>query len=249
MPVETNDYIKYQGKKSGHLMKIIMARLFPMITALIILTSLVIFTGKATIFRSVLNSLIFILFYALGSAVIIIFTLRSISMLEDQQKEELEKEIRERTSELMNMNQKLNNEIAERIKAGKAAEAEWKMFNDLLELLPAYIILLTDDYHVHYSNRFFRERFGESGGKRCYEYLFNRTEPCEVCETYRVMRENRTITWEWAGPDKRIYSIFDFPFTASDGSTMIMEMGIDVTNLKIPPSELQKWYKRPVTIK
>jgi len=223
-------------------MKIILSRFLPMMTALIILSSFIIYAANTAIFKTGSNSLIFLLFYLLCSAMIIFFTIRSMSRLEDQQKEEVEKEIRQRTSELINLNQKLNTEIAEKVKAEKAAGAEWKMFNDVLELLPVYIILLTHDYHVHYANRFFRERFGTTGGKRCFEYLFNRTEPCEICETYKVLRENRTITWEWAGPDNRIYSIFDFPFTAADGSIMIMEMGIDVTNLKIPQSELQKWY-------
>jgi PAS domain-containing protein len=241
MPV-TNDNIRYHGIKSGHMMKIIMTRFLPMMTALIILSSFIIFAAKAAIFKAGSNSVIFLVFYMLCSAMIIFFTIRSMSRLEDQQKAELEKEIRERTSELMNLNEKLNTEIAERIEAEKASDAEWKMFNDVLELMPAYIILLTSDYHVHYANRFFRERFGESGGRRCFEYLFNRTEPCEICETYKVLKENRTIKWDWSGPDNRIYSIYDFPFTASDGSTMIMEMGIDVTNLKITQSELQKWY-------
>jgi signal transduction histidine kinase len=124
--------------------------------------------------------------------------------------------------------------------ADKNVETERKMFSDVLELLPAYIILLTPDYHIYYANRFFRQRFGESHGRRCYEYLFNRNTPCEVCETYKVLSENRNVTWEWTGPDNRIYSIFDFMFKAADGSEMIMEMGIDITGLKAAHAELQK---------
>jgi signal transduction histidine kinase len=122
--------------------------------------------------------------------------------------------------------------MSERLKAEVIAKNERKRLNDALELLPAYLILLTPDYHVPYANRFFRERFGESGGKRCFEYLFGRTEPCEVCDTYRTLKENKMVTWEWVGPDKHIYSIFDYPFKDTDGSPMIMEVGIDVTELK-----------------
>ena len=68
--------------------------------------------------------------------------------------------------------------------------AERQQFNDVLEMLPCYMILLSPDYHVVFANKFFRERFGESHGKRCYEFLFNRTEPCEVCETYKVLEKN-----------------------------------------------------------
>jgi signal transduction histidine kinase len=99
-------------------------------------------------------------------------------------------------------------------------------------MLPAYLVLLTPDYHVPFANRFFRERFGESHGKRCFEYLFDRSEPCENCETYTVLKTNSPYHWEWIGPDGRIYDVFDFPFTDADGSPLILEMGIDITERK-----------------
>jgi PAS domain-containing protein len=47
--------------------------------------------------------------------------------------------------------------------------------------------------------------------------------------------------WEWTGPDRRIYDIFDFPFTDTDGSTLILEMGVDVTERKQAEGELEKY--------
>jgi len=38
--------------------------------------------------------------------------------------------------------------------------------------------------------------------------------------------------WKWTGPDGRNYDVFDFPLTDTDGSTLILEMGIDVTDQK-----------------
>ncbi|MDM7912484.1 MAG: ATP-binding protein, partial [Methanotrichaceae archaeon] len=99
----------------------------------------------------------------------------------------------------------------------------------------------TPDYHVSFANRFFRERFGEPHGRRCFEYLFGRTEPCETCETYSVLKTNKPHHWEWTGPDSRNYDIFDFPFTDSDGSTLIMETGIDITERKRAEIELEKY--------
>ncbi len=99
-------------------------------------------------------------------------------------------------------------------------------------MLPAYVLLLGPDYHVPFANRFFEERFGKSNGKRCFEYLFNRTEPCEVCETYTVLKTNQPHRWEWTGPDGRNYDIHDFPFTDADGSRLIMEVGLDITEQK-----------------
>ena len=126
----------------------------------------------------------------------------------------------------------LYKEIAERKRAEVAVAKERQRFYDVLETLPAYVVLLTPDYHVPFANRFFRERFGESHGCRCYEYLFKRTEPCEICETFTVLKTGKSHNWEWLGPDGRNYDIHDFPFTDTDGSPLIMEVGIDITEAK-----------------
>lgn len=110
--------------------------------------------------------------------------------------------------------------------------AERKRLHDVLEMLPAYIILLTPDHHVTFANRFFRQRFGESHGQRCYEYLFHRNEPCEVCESFQALQRDKPVEWEWIGPDNHNYYVYDFPFVDSDGSTLILEMGIDITGRK-----------------
>jgi PAS domain S-box-containing protein len=128
--------------------------------------------------------------------------------------------------------------------AGKAAEAldaERRRFHEVLDMLPAYVVLLTPDYQVPFANRFFEERFGRSEGRRCFEYLFGRSEPCENCETYKVLKTGLSQRWDWTGPDGRNYDISDFPFTDSDGSPLILEMGIDVTERKRAEAELEKY--------
>ena|GEM_PF-2751500 len=123
-------------------------------------------------------------------------------------------------------------DITERKKSEEAVKAERKRMNDLMEMLPAYLILLTEGYHVAYANNFFEERFGKSNSKRCYEFLFGLDHPCENCETYKVFKTNLPRNWEWTGPDKRTYDIHDFLFTDADGKKLILEMGIDITERK-----------------
>jgi two-component system CheB/CheR fusion protein len=135
---------------------------------------------------------------------------------------------------------RLNDELEARVAAQTAeirrtygaVEGERQRFYDVLETLPAYVVLLTPDYQVPFANRTFRERFGEGSGKRCYEHLFGRTEPCEVCETYSVLNTGEPHRWEWVGPDNRTYDVFDYPFTDSEGAPFILEMGIDITEVK-----------------
>ncbi len=67
----------------------------------------------------------------------------------------------------------------------------------------------------------------------CYEFCYGRTEPCDFCETYRVFETGRPHRWELTSADGRtIMDAHDFPFTDVDGSPLILEMDIDITELK-----------------
>jgi len=131
-------------------------------------------------------------------------------------------------------------DITERKKAEDRLESERKRFNDVLEMLPAFVVLLTPDYYVRHANRFFINRFGEDNGRHCYEFLNNRTEPCENCMTYKVLKNDHHLEWEWMGPDGRNYYIYDFPFKDVDGTDLILKMGIDITEMKKAENEIIK---------
>ena len=131
-------------------------------------------------------------------------------------------------------------DITEQKRAEKALRAERQRFSSVLDRLPVYVVLLTPDYHVAFDNVLFRERFGESQGRRCYEYLFGRSEPCEICETYNTLKSNVPQRWKWTGPDGRHYDIFDFPFADTDGSPLILEMGLDITEQERAQSEVRR---------
>ena len=152
---------------------------------------------------------------------------------------ELEARVRQRTSELSETVALLEDEIRHRGAAEKIIKMERKRFEDVLEMMPAYAILLKPDYHIAYANGTFRKWFGDNDGKKCYAYLFNRSEPCEHCETFKVLKTHTPHIWEWTGPNGCYYDIYDYPFTDSDGSPLVMEIGVDITSHKRQQLELQ----------
>ena len=147
--------------------------------------------------------------------------------LDITERKQAEQALRQLNAEL---EQRVADRTAELTQAVDGVRAERRRLYDVLETLPVYVTLLDADYRVPFANRFFEERFGKSEGRRCYEYLFGRGEPCENCETYKVLKTGRPHHWYWTGPDQRDYDIHDFPFTDTDGSKMILEMGIDITD-------------------
>lgn len=157
-----------------------------------------------------------------------------------QAQEELESRVLDRTAELCSTNERLAVEIEERQRAEEAVKAERQRLYGVLETLPVYVCLLDSEYYMPFANRYFRKTFGESLGRRCHDFLFNRAEPCEICETYTVMRTGAPHHWYWTGPNARNYDIYDFPFTDADGSTLILEMGIDITDQKQAEDALKR---------
>lgn len=137
---------------------------------------------------------------------------------------------------LKNINRNLVKRLEMRTR--QVSEERQRLYS-ILETLPAYVILLDKEYRTRFANRVFRERFGESNGRRCHEFLFGRGEPCENCETYTVLDTNAPHHWEWIGPDGRKYDVYDFPFPEVGGSSLILEMGIDVTERTLAEKKLR----------
>jgi hypothetical protein len=110
--------------------------------------------------------------------------------------------------------------------------------------MPIMVCLLTPDYHVAFANRAFRDKFGESHGRHCYEYCFGKKEPCDFCEAYRVLKTGKPHHWQIITPDgASVIDVYDFPFTDVDGSPMILEIDIDITKHKQAEEEIKKRVK------
>ena len=110
---------------------------------------------------------------------------------------------------------------------------ERQRFFSLLEELPAFIYLQAPDYTLCFANRYFRKAFGDPKGKKCYEVLRKRNRPCKECPTLRVFETNSPEEWEWFDHTRqRTFHVYDYPFTDVDGSPLVLELGIDVTDRK-----------------
>jgi len=123
-------------------------------------------------------------------------------------------------------------DITERKRAEEALKMERQRLFDILEGMPMMVCLLTQDYHVVFANRAFREMFGESKGRHCYEYCYGKKEPCDFCQSYNVLKTGKPHFWEVRTSDGVIIDVYGFPFTDVDGTNMILEVDVDITERK-----------------
>ena len=117
-------------------------------------------------------------------------------------------------------------------RAETALEAERRRLMSLLEELPAYVNLKAPDYSIKFANRFFRERFGDPGGRPCYQVMHGVDTPCEDCRVMMVLDTHEPKEREWTHRGERTYRTYDYPFADSDGSPLVLELGIDITERK-----------------
>jgi two-component system cell cycle sensor histidine kinase/response regulator CckA len=123
-------------------------------------------------------------------------------------------------------------------RAEQALEKERRRLLSLLEELPAYVNLKAPDYSIKFANRFFRERFGDPDGQPCYQVLHGRQAPCEDCQVMRILDTREPQEREWTHQGGRTYHTYDYPFADSDGSPLILELGIDISDRRKAEEEV-----------
>jgi len=132
-------------------------------------------------------------------------------------------------------------DLTEQREREKQIADERKRLFEILETLPVMASLLTPGHQVKFANRMFRERFGEAEGRACYEVFFGRQQPCELCESFTPLETGKPHWWEVHGLDGSIYDCHHMPFTDTDGSKLILEMDIDVTEQRRAEAELKRY--------
>lgn len=135
-------------------------------------------------------------------------------------------------NELESANKALQIEITEKEEAQKKVRNERQNLYQMLDSLPMAFHLQASDYTVPFANKVFRERFGDPQERLCHDLMHNRTQPCEVCTTFKVFDHGKNETSVWDSQDGRSYFTVCTPFTDVDGSPLVMEMALDITELE-----------------
>lgn len=113
-----------------------------------------------------------------------------------------------------------------------------RLILDIIEELPVFVYMQRRDYNVAYANRKTRNLYGEPNGRLCYEMFSGRDSPCPFCPTFKVFETNKPEEWQFTDLEGRSFHIYDYPFEDEHGEPLVMELGMDITELKRVEQEL-----------
>jgi PAS domain S-box-containing protein len=131
-------------------------------------------------------------------------------------------------------------DITEQKQTQEVLEAERARFLTVLEELPGFVYVRGADFSIRFANRYFRETFGDPGGKRCYEIATGRPSPCKVCHAIDRGQDRRVRHWEFSHrPKGRTFQMYAYPFRDADGSEAVLVLGIDITARKKAEEDLK----------
>lgn len=197
---------------------------------------LVVKMDRQELFASLKNQIIviagIILVLILLGSLGMIFLLRPLTGKIIIHTDELNRQIQDKTLAL-------ETELNERQKAEESLKKERQRLFSLLDGLPASVYLQAPDYTIRYANRYFFDNFGSPEGKYCYQIFHGLQQPCRECPTFEVFETHQPHIWKSKRVGGQVLQIYNFPFPDWDGSPLVLEMGIDISELNKKERELK----------
>jgi len=123
-------------------------------------------------------------------------------------------------------------DITERKQIAEKLKAEREKLFLLLNRLPALIYLYDENYSIRFANSCFNDNFGKPGERPCYEILWGLRQPCDNCPVQYVLRTKQFYKCERTYPNGRSYQVYNYPYLDTDGTTLVLALGIDITDSK-----------------
>ena len=118
----------------------------------------------------------------------------------------------------------------------KNAEAELTIernkLKGILDAMADGIYIVSRQYEIEYVNKALEQEYGLVNGRKCYEYSYERSEPCLWCNLSEVFCGS-SVRGEWYSPRTgKTYEHFEKPIRNSDASVSKLTILHDITERK-----------------
>jgi PAS domain S-box-containing protein len=114
-----------------------------------------------------------------------------------------------------------------------------KRLENILLVIPDGVYIVNQEYNIEYINPVLEKEFGTVKGRKCYQYLHNRTQPCVYCENKNIFAGIPNYrTWHSLTHNKH-YEIFESPLENADGTLTKVTFFHDLTQEKKAKEKLK----------
>ena len=118
-------------------------------------------------------------------------------------------------------------------------------YDILFDRVPCYVSVLDRDKNIVRQNELFRKTFGHSLGKKCYEILHRKTEPCKICPAERTFSDSQIHGDNKSALDKDgnpvHYQVIAAPLSrGGDMPSHVIEMALDVSETHMLQEQLRQ---------
>lgn len=133
-------------------------------------------------------------------------------------------------------------------------DAHWqKEYNLLFERVPCYISIVDRDFNIIRANEKFRETFGDSRSKTCYEAYKKKRTPCQNCPAAETFQDGNSHTSTQIGTtssgEKTNYMVTTAPIAYDQkGVSLVMEICTDITEINKLQDQLKNTHDFYATI-
>jgi PAS domain S-box-containing protein len=120
-----------------------------------------------------------------------------------------------------------------------------EVFKKYFDAMPCFLTVQDRDFKIIDANRKFREAFGETDGRCCYQVYKNRPEKCEDCPVERTFRDSqphRSEEWVRTKDGHEIAVLVNtMPVYNGDSHIVgVVEMSTDITEQKLLQRQLRE---------
>ncbi len=149
-----------------------------------------------------------------------------------QYRQHLEKLVKERTAELIETNEKLQQEIIHREQAEKGLLAEKDNLMRILGAMEDVIYIVSPNFDIEYANPAFVKEFPNYEGRKCYELIHAHKQACSWCQTQAVLRGKTGRSEQYCVKNKKTYDVIETPIRNTDDSLSVLTIFRDITERK-----------------
>jgi PAS domain S-box-containing protein len=136
-------------------------------------------------------------------------------------------------------------DVTKEQKAKIELEEAKKRLEMILGLTKTGIDIIDADFNLVFVDSEWQKVYGDPTGRKCFEYLMGRDEPCEGCGIPKAIENKQPVITEEVLPREgnRVVEVHTIPFQAADGRWLVAEFNVDITRRKQSEMELQEAFQ------